>query len=117
MFLWALLCVTSFADGKTMEEGFSEYIQIWKKDYSESERTTRYQNFLDNVKEIESLNSRSGSSKIFGLTKFSDMSASEFKKIMKAREIPNKHRHYSAIPDIGSDLRTQVNQSIGLREE
>eukprot|EP01123_Difflugia_compressa_P014102 TRINITY_DN6_c0_g1_i33.p1 TRINITY_DN6_c0_g1~~TRINITY_DN6_c0_g1_i33.p1 ORF type:complete len:354 (-),score=74.03 TRINITY_DN6_c0_g1_i33:60-1049(-) len=61
------------------QSAFEEYNRFWNKTHSSSaEKLARFRNFLINAEKIEIANKQSTSA-TFGFTKFSDLSAEEFK--------------------------------------
>jgi len=78
---------------------FADFMLEYNKVYSTAEEfDLRFSNFKDNLAKIAALQ---GSSAVFGVTKFSDMSEEEFRNTML---MPNRpERTFDTVPVIGSD--------------
>jgi len=73
----------------TKSQAFDEYNAFWNKTHkSHAERAARYLNFVDNAKKIY-LGNRFSKGATYGFTKFSDMSAKEFKTKMTGHKSKN----------------------------
>jgi len=72
----ALFVVASFAENE--EEQFQAFITKFGKSYSPAEYTSRFHIFKENLKKAAEQNARDPHA-VFGVTKFSDLSADEFR--------------------------------------
>jgi len=75
--LLALFVTLSLA--QTDEEKFQSFIEKFGKSYTPAEYTTRLQIFKQNLRNAEALNAKDKHA-VFGVTKFSDLSAEEFRE-------------------------------------
>merc|ERR1711934_1104096 len=64
-----------------MATAFVEYASAFNKTYTEAEAPARFEAFKANIAKINANNAIEGS-EVYGLTKFSDMSAEEFKQYL-----------------------------------
>jgi len=87
----------------TLAQQYEEYCVFWNKTYTTfSEKVTRFHNFKLNVAKIASANALTaskGEGATFGLTKFSDWSAAEFKQLLGFRSS-------KPLPAISSEKRS-----------
>jgi len=65
---------------ETDEDKFQSFIAKFGKSYSPAEYSTRFEIFKDNLRKSEALNAQPKQTAVFGVTKFSDLSADEFRE-------------------------------------
>jgi len=63
---------------------FEEFIRKYNKKYTAGEYSLRYSNFQESLRRVATANAEGGA--VFGITKFSDMSAAEFKNVILMKE-------------------------------
>jgi len=73
-----LTVLIAVALGFGEDELFRKFIHDYKRVYTAQEFPVRFNNFKNNLKRIEQLNSMPGQQATFGINKFSDMSKEEF---------------------------------------
>ncbi|XP_046961305.1 procathepsin L-like [Vanessa cardui] len=67
---------------------FETFIQTYEKEYDETEKAERFEIFMNNLEHINYLNSRNDSA-IYGITKFTDLTAEEFQQKYTGLKIGN----------------------------
>jgi len=91
MYLLLALCLALAYAGQANnhEQMFHQFMAKYNKVYlDEDEYTTRLTNFIEGMKKAEELNRRSrelNSTATFGVTKFSDLTAAEFKSLLRTK--------------------------------
>jgi len=94
-------------------QAFEEYNQFWNKTHSSvAEKNARFLNFQENAKLIASAN-RHSKSATFGFTKFSDMSAREFKTKMTGFKPKNTILPASQRPELVAERKRDLQQPSG----
>jgi len=71
-----------------MATAFVEYASAFNKTYSEAEAPARFEAFKSNVAKINANNAVEGA-EVYGLTKFSDLTAAEFKQFLGYKQRTN----------------------------
>jgi len=80
---------------------FTDFVQKYNKVYTADEFDTRFANFKASVARSAALNAKSPSAQ-FGITKFSDMSADDFRSTVLMTSVPKKSNAPAPVMDTSS---------------
>jgi len=80
-----------FLEEVSLKLKFEQYLNDFRKIYSADEYSLRMNNFKASLQRVEDLNKKS-KNKVFGITKYSDMSTEEFRSTMLMKKGINKEQ-------------------------